>query len=147
VAATGGGAAIGRKPRFSSGNEQMSIEELVKEYDIEESPVPELTELEKKVALQFRWHQTFNAAMTEIPDDLEKLSKLIPPVSDEEIKKLLFSVLTQAKTTYLKMLNMSWTQSQLEKNLSDAGVSGALQVFDEKTQENLNSVIKYLPTI
>jgi hypothetical protein len=125
----------------------MSVQELMEEYEIAETPVPELTDLERKVALQYRWHQTFNASMGDIPEDLETLCRLIPPVSEGEVRKFLYAALEQAKTTFLKALNTSWATSQLEKNLNEAGVAGALEVFDEKTREHLKGVIRYLPII
>lgn len=97
------------------------------------------------VSLQRKWRLTYPDRA--IPDDLETLKALIPiAITRKERLQFLHGSLEEAKKTFLKVVNTSWTQEDLKRSLLEAGVHNALDGFDAETRKSLvKGVIRFLP--
>lgn len=104
---------------------------------------PRLTKKQKIVALQRKYsliHPGEN-----IPDEYESLKLIIPSgLTKKESSSFLYGSLEEAKSTWLRIANTSWTKKSFQQKAKDEGVQEALMAFDPKTRINLKRQIRML---
>ena len=102
-----------------------------------------LTPDEELVSLQRKWRLTYPDRA--IPENLETLRRLIPSgLSKGEVRQFLVGSLEEAKTTFLRTYNTSWTKVDLERRVKEAGVANAPRVFEPRTMKDIQEAIRFL---
>ena len=102
-----------------------------------------LSSAEKLVALQRKWRLAYPD--DGLPEDMPSLLKVVPSgLSRRELQQFLRGGLEDAKITFLKTYNTSWTKAKLAEATRKAGVPNALQVFPRQTRREIEQGIRFL---
>ena len=100
-----------------------------------------LKPFEELVALQRKWAQVYK---TEPPDDRETLEQVVPSsLTRVERQRFLRGAMEEAKVTFLRAINATWTKVAMEELCRKEGVTGALMVFNPQVRKGLEGAMRF----
>ena len=106
---------------------------------------PPTPDLEMKLACLKRWYTLTKKGSPDLKFTGEDLLQLEPEnLTAEEINKWYWGLRCEAAGCYLKIINSSYSKSEVARRQTEHGLEDIWLILDPGTKESCDSVLKYL---
>ncbi|MCK5235934.1 MAG: hypothetical protein KAR06_03025 [Deltaproteobacteria bacterium] len=106
---------------------------------------PPTPTLDMKLACLKRWYHLVKQGSPDLELAGERLLQLEPSkLNEEEINKWYWGLRTEAASCFLKILNSSYSKSEVARRQAEQGLEDIWVILDAGTKESCEYLLKYL---